>query len=282
MFIPTIVAETPKRTLLPNSVDVRTTDNKTFFEWTKENHRDSHALMSLLSRNLGAIDRNLICGKVQDDSFSWQVVPYLKCNNFLTRAVQQIKVLWRIVFGGVEVPEKERRQLAVDVPILQESPEVKGKDPFCTGQAIDKQWVIQGKKVDVLFNFAPIGFGGEKLHFLVVPKAHRAVFAEVSPEEYAETMELTEKLLSRLKESRKSIKSIYLFNKSGKDAGQVIDHWMLQVICCTNAAQDIFGKLQVLKNILFGSSRMSDKALSERVTILRAELEGIVKKDHVE
>lgn len=223
----------------------------------------------------------LIYGKIDSNPFNWEMVPYQKCRTFIGRIIQQLQVLWRTVFGGATVSEESGKNQAKRYEVLlNQSPEViepsndpsKGNDSFCKDETIERQWVIKGKKVNVLFNYAPIGFGGERLHFLVVPKEHRETFTDVTQEEYCESLELTTKLVEHFGETRKTVKNVYLLNKTGLDAGQTVKHWHLHVIFSTNTAQDFWGKMTVIKNILLGSSPMKKDNLAKTVGALREEL----------
>ncbi|MDP1879762.1 MAG: HIT domain-containing protein [Parachlamydiaceae bacterium] len=226
----------------------------------------------------------LIYGMVDSNAFNWEMVPYKKCRTFIGRAFQQIQVLWRTVFGGVKVSEKEgKNQLKKYELLLSKSAETtepsdvssRSDDSFCKDDTIERQWVITGRKVNVLFNYAPIGFGGEKLHFLVVPKQHRETFTDVTQEEYCESLDLTGKLIDHFTTTRKTVKNVYLLNKTGVDAGQTVKHWHLHVIFSTNKAQNFWGRITVIKNILLGSSPLKRDELAKKVGELREELTAI-------
>jgi diadenosine tetraphosphate (Ap4A) HIT family hydrolase len=58
------------------------------------------------------------------------------------------------------------------------------------------------------------------------------------------------KLIDHFKIRRKTVKNVYLLNKTGIDAGQTVKHWHLHVIFSTNKAQDFWGGMTVIKNIL--------------------------------
>lgn len=270
----------PSEQLAPQSLQIIKPE-KQFKEWSEQNHADSYSFMQRIAQTWksdNVTDQYLIYGKIDENPFNWEVVPYQKCRTCIGRIIQQLQILWRIVFGGISVSAESRRKQYENFSLENsyettplESPK-KSDDSFCKADTIDRQWVITGQKVNVLFNYAPIGFGGERLHFLVVPKEHREAFTDVTQEEYCESMELTTKLLDHFTENRKTIKNAYLLNKTGKDAGQTVKHWHLHVIFSTNAAQDFWGKLTVLKNILLGSSPMKKEDLAERVSQLREEL----------
>jgi len=278
-----VLAVVPPRQLLDGSLQIKA-PNKKFMDWSAQAHADSYLFMQRVAKAWNRshlTDQYLIYGKVDSNPFNWEIVPYQKCYTFIGRAFQQLQVLWRTFFGGIAVSEKEsKKQVRNYEVLLKGSPQKaealraapKGNDAFCKADTIDRQWVITGKKVDVLFNYAPIGFSGERLHFLVVPKQHRETFTDVTKEEYSESLALTTKLVDHFTKKRKTIKNVYLMNKTGEDAGQSVKHWHLHVIFSTNTAQDFWGRITVIRNILFGSSPMKKEELAKKIRDLRKEL----------
>ena len=270
-----LLAIIPSRQLLDQSLHL-VAPNKQFNGWSAQNHADSYLFMQRIAqtwKSSNFTDQYLIYSKIDSNLFNWEMVPYQKCRTCIGRAVQQLQVLWRTVFGGIKVSEESsKNQVKRYKVLLNESPETTGpsgilsrsNDSFCKDDTIERQWVVTGKKVNVLFNYAPIGFGGERLHFLVVPKEHRETFTDVTQEEYCESLELTTKLVDHITETRKSVKNVYLLNKTGVDAGQTVKHWHLHVIFSTNTAQDFWGKITVIKNILLGSSPMKKDDLAKK------------------
>lgn len=273
----------PEKQLLDQSVQIVQPD-KRFSEWSGQNHADSYVQMQRVAqawKNSHLTDQFLIYGKSDANPFHWEIVPYQKCRTFIGRIVQQIQVLWRTVFGGTTVSKKSRQKyeaLFNNLPEFREPTKAShiSNDSFCKKETIERQWVLTGEKVNVLFNYAPIGFGGERLHFLVVPKEHREAFTDVTKEEYCESLELTTKLVNHFTNHRKNVKNVYLLNKTGVDAGQTVKHWHLHVIFSTTASQDFWGKMTVFKNILFGSSPMKPSDLAKTVAALRADLAPLI------
>jgi diadenosine tetraphosphate (Ap4A) HIT family hydrolase len=275
-----VVLGIPRTQLLKNSVQVRV-PTKAFNTWSEQDHADSYSLMHAIAGvwQKTKTDQYLVYGKIDTENFHWELVPYQKCYTYFGRVIQQIQVLWNVVFGGVAISKDESRnqvkaysQKLEQLPIIQASEiSVPSHDPFCQQATIERQWVIRENKVDVLFNYAPIGLGGERLHFLIVPKAHRATFSDVTQQEYLESIALTKRLVTHFTDSRK-IKTVYLLHKTGVDAGQSVPHWHLHVVFSTNKAQDFWSKLTVFKNILLGSSPMNKNELATRVKALRLEL----------
>lgn len=272
----------PDQQLREQSVQI-VAPNKALSEWSKKDHAHSYSLMQRVTqlwKNSGMTDQYFIYGKIDSTPFHWEMVPYHKCESSLGRIAQQLQVLWRTIFGGIEVtPESKTEQLNQYQLLLNQAPAAveplnvsrEGDDPFCKKETIVRQWVVTGKKVNVLFNYAPIGFGKDKLHFLVVPKAHREMFTDVTKEEYCEALALTTRLVDHFSKTRE-IKNVYLLNSNGKDAGQTVKHWHLHVIFSTSSAHDWWGKLSVFKKILIQSSPMKKEELANTVNALRQEL----------
>ncbi len=278
-----LLAGIPNKQLLNQSMLIVAPEQR-FSDWSEQNHADSYLFMQRIAqawKSSNLTDQYLIYGKIDSNLFSWEMVPYQKCRTFIGRIIQQLQVLWRTVFGGTSVSRESSENQAYKYDFLSnKSSEItgpsdvpsKGDDSFCKDEIIESQRVITGKKVNVLFNYAPIGFGGEKLHFLVVPKEHRETFTDVTKEEYSESLELTKKLVNHFTESRKTVKNVYLLNKTGVDAGQTVKHWHLHVIFSTNTSQDFWGKITVFKNILLGSSPMNKDDLAKKVGDFKEEL----------
>jgi len=276
----------PSNQLLDQSLHI-VAPNKQFNNWSVQNHADSYLFMQFIARawkSSNFTDQYLIYGKINSNPFTWEMVPYQKCYTYIGRAFQQLQVLWRTVFGGMKISEEscntqvKRYELLLGTPA--ETIEVsdrcsRSNDSFCNDDTIERQWVVTGKKINVLFNYAPIGFGGERLHFLVVTKEHRETFTDLTEEEYCESLELTARLVDHFTETRKNVKSVYLLNKTGVDTGQTVKHWHLHVIFSTNTAQDFWGKMTVIKNILLGSSPMKKEDLAKRVGDFREELANL-------
>ncbi|MGR3973507.1 MAG: HIT family protein [Candidatus Rhabdochlamydia sp.] len=259
-----------------------------FSKWSKEDQGKSYELMQRTAqvwKNCKITEQYLIYGQINSRDhelpFNWEMVPYAPCKTTLGRIVQQLQVLWRTVFGGIAISQEDRQQQTSNYKNLFNSvpqsppPEDmphESNDAFCKSDTLQRQRVVTGEKVNVLFNYAPIGFGGEKLHFLIVPKYHREKFSDVTQEEYQEACALTQKLVDHFSETRKTLKNVYLMNKTGIDAGQSVPHWHLHVVFSSNAAQNFWGRLTVLRNILFGSSPMKKEALEQKVSSLKEEL----------
>lgn len=131
--------------------------------------------------------------------------------------------------------------------------------------------VFEGKKINVLYNYAPLVGGKEKLHFLIVPKQHRPKFSDLTEAEYLEAMVIAQKLISFYKD--KGYHTAYLFDKSGREAGQTVPHWHEHLVF--PSTQAFLVMLSVLKNILIGPSCIPQDELQIRVQSLKKELSAI-------
>ncbi len=279
----------PAQQLANKSMQVSTSDAKLYSDWTRNDHSDSFTMLQKVAsvwKKNGIAEQYLVYGKIQTGSevpFNWEIVPYYKPSTSMGSIWQQLCILWNISFGGATLSETQKQHQIREYKELFEGSQdisekvyttVIGNDVFCKPEVNHKQSVLEGKTIRVLYNYSPIGFGGERLHFLIVPKEHRVDFGAVEGEEYAEASALTQKLVKHFYGTR-PIQEVYLFHKTGKDAGQTVPHWHMHVIMTSNSAQNIFGKLTVLKNMLFGSSPMKDCELRDKVVSLRAELNYI-------
>lgn len=291
----TVQIVVPERPLATGSVRISSTQYHTFSEWPIEEVAHSYHLLKAITgiwEQSGTVEnqptsQHLIYGRqnlnqstTATDSFYWEVVPYYRSSlGFLGRLIQQIKVLWGIVFGAsrsslqtiAETRDiyEERYKNFHPVPAVFD--ETIGQDPFCNPEQIEKQKILEGKCINVLFNHAPIGFGGERLHFLIVPKSHKVAFKDLSEEEYQEAIAFSKALINHFTIHRNHVHDVHLFHKTGIDAGQTVPHWHMHVIFSSSESQAMFGKLTVLKNMLFGSSPMNDIELKERVDALKSE-----------
>ncbi len=294
--------EVPKTRLAPGSLIVAP-NSQPYNSWGRDAIRASYDQLQKIAacwKTAGTsegytTDQFMVYGRQHysgslAESFKWEIVPYYKSAlGKLGRFIQQIMTLVRIVFGGTVASESSLQRTQsfyqANLPKNLVGSEISktvqgvfkdeiGNDPFCNPDRIAKQRVLEGERVNVLYNYAPIGFGGERLHFLITPKAHKEGFTELSLEEYEEAVTLS-KLLMDFYESSRKVHDVHLFHKTGVDAGQTVPHWHMHMIFTLSETQAFMGKLTVLKNMLFGSSPMNEKALSDRIAKLTEELNTV-------
>ncbi len=154
------------------------------------------------------------------------------------------------------------QSLKKEVEIVQQV----ANDAFCNSKIIAKQRIFEGKKIEVLYNYAPIG----KLQFLVVSKEHRTNFSDLTSEEYVEASKIIQTLCAHYQKKGQNI--AYIFHKSGKRAGQSVPHWHAHLIFSSSKIQELFGWIFTLKSMFIGITPLSDEELSKRVKELKTEL----------
>lgn len=279
------------------SLQIKPVESKPYVNWSD---KESSSVFNFLQKIVAVWNKNkianqyLIFGKQRsgEKSFSWEAVPYYNPSNIISRFWQQFTILWRITFGGMTITDAKKQNQIDEYKQLftgfsssmHESAKktddiVRSNDAFCKSEVIEKQLVLAGRKINVLFNYAPIGFGGERLHFLIVPKEHKSKFSDLSEEEYLEVTKVSQKLIQHFTSTR-TIEDVYLFHKTGVDAGQTIPHWHQHIILTSNKTQNFFGRLTVLKNMLIGgSSPMKGAELADRIQSLKAELKYLELKN---
>ncbi len=280
----------PANVLKTGALQVAASGNVTLFEdWTALHHKESFLLLQTIAsiwEKEGDVQFMVFGteGAKLKPPFAWEALPFQPTDNQATRFWQLARVLWRIAFGpapeDIAFQESKistfQREIPQHLKKRAESPSesVFGDDAFCRQSVIEKQRVLEGKTVEVLYNFAPVGFGKERLHFLIVPKNHRTTFRDLTEEEYLEASELAGILLKHLKKTR-DVKMAYLFHKSGVDAGQTVPHFHIHLIAATTPSQDFWGKASVLKNMVLGSSPMKEDDLRQTVEKYRSEFQTI-------
>lgn len=281
-----VEANISKEPLREGSFEI-TIPGKRFSDWSKEDHRASCQVLQKITegaKRAGLFDQYLVVAKVDSEEFRWEVVPYPKSVTVFDRMARQLAVLWRATFGASPINEEQlRKQVEIYRSCLEESckPEEEqlepedcsaGIDPFCKKEVIERQQVLKGERVNVLLSRAPIGYGGEKLHFLIVPAQHDEFFSSMPEETYAESLLTAEKIVEYFSRHRTNVHSVYVLHKNGIDAGQSVPHWHLHVIILTQSTQDFWGRITMARNILFGSRNLSDTEFDESVIRLRNEL----------
>jgi diadenosine tetraphosphate (Ap4A) HIT family hydrolase len=279
----------PKAPLSQGSVQIIPRSGASHFpQWTTQNHQEAQ---SLIQRVIGAFEKQgvtdyMVYGKESPDaSFSWEVVPYTKsnwsCVNIFWRFWQQIQVLWKITFGGGSYSIAERQSIAetlrknlpatsaaASVPQVQAA--AQKSDVFCNPDIIKKQCVFEGKHINVLYDYAPLTLGKDRLHFLLVPKRHCSKFTELTPAEYIESKELSRRLQKYY--HAKGFHTVFQFAKTGEQAGLTVPHCHEHLVFTDTKTQEWLGKIRVLVRMLFGSFSLGANELKNRVDGLKVEL----------
>lgn len=281
----TVKMTVPEFPLAPGALQI-TSDakNSSFSNWQVESHIEAYNLMQRIAQvweKQGVSDYLIFAKDTPQGSFRWEIVPYPKDG---WRIWKQIKVALNIVFGGgSRLSNAERNKQVIDfqkigfassgqhAQVESIDKVAKSNDAFCNPEIIQKQLVFEGKKINVLYNYAPIAVGNEKLHFLLTPKAHREGFLNLTEEEYLEAMQLSQRLVAYY--LNKGYQTAYIFDKNGYEAGQTVPHWHEHIVFTASSSQEFGVLLQVLKTTLIGTFPLSKGELQARVSTLKKELE---------
>lgn len=279
----TMQMRVPDHAISWNSLKIESKiENLSLSHWNGHHAKETFQLIRKAAhvwRNKGITDY-LIYGKESPSiHFSYELVPYPKAGWSYWK---QFKSLWNAIFGGIAIPEKQRANIVRDfkqsvTPPCQPPSEKTVSlqtDAFCNSEIIHNQQIFEGKCIRLLYDYKPIGIGKRKLHFLLVPKEHRAQFSDLTQEEYLEVMQFTQKLLRFYQE--KEFKIVHFMNKNGVEAGQSVPHWHAHLVFVTSRTQELFGKLILLKKMLFGSSPLSKTELEKQISVLKTELVDVL------
>lgn len=273
----------PTDPLAHGSVALSSNATKQFTEWSEREDLEAYNTMQrvvALWADKG-IHNYLIIGKAESgegSQFHWEAVPYSGGWAFLN----QLSVLWNLTFGPRAASQEEQSETAEGMEHLgtqsKKIAEVEAQtnklDAFCDPVVIQKQSVFEGKTVRVLYNYAPLIADGEKLHFMVIPKAHRPTYADLTEEEYVEAMALTRKLVTYYRD--KGYPTAYLYDKSGEAAGQTVPHWHEHVVLTASKVDELRGKWTVFRNMILGTTRIPDSELKQKVASLHIELQPVL------
>ncbi len=256
-----------------------------FNQMTEEEHLESYQSMQKIItvwKQNDEVNAYLIYAKdsldEENHSFHFELVPFYK-NDW--SFVKQVKILWNICFGSSSLGLQKRINLSKhysdhyndkNIDMIESSE--KTDDAFCHPEVIDKQSIFSSQRVNVLYNYAPIGFGDKKWHFLFTTKEHHQFFDQIDSTEYLETIILINKVSSYFKEQQQA-KTMYLFHKSGIEAGQTVPHWHAHLIFSPNTIHDLLSKFYFLKNMICPSSPLPLDELQQNVRYFKQEFEPL-------
>ncbi|MCH1429535.1 MAG: HIT family protein [Chlamydiales bacterium] len=267
------VAYFDENAYLDNGVSLTHTAKQNLKDYSKLDHekqfKQIHAIKQIWKdKQVKTKDFLVYALEDKESRFKWQLLPF---NSDKYAFLQQLTVLFHLFFPREAEGSIKEGSLIQDWPIQTqgfkiESSAVVGNDVFCNQKIVQKQRVYEGNTVELLYNYAPLGFGSdqEKLHFLIIPKKHKDRFEKLSLEEYTEAMEVAQKLSAFL-EKEKHCAQVHLFHKNGASVGMTVPHWHLHVVGVVNAKESFLGKLAVLRNMLLGSFALKDSELKEKV-----------------
>lgn len=261
--------------------------------WTQRQHGAAYHLLqntAALWRENESIEDFMVIGtippRMQSDNFFWEIMPFSQ-NRF--NRIELFKVVWHLIFNNFCLSKEERRQIQQKYhrylnffgqPYQPIPPETScnAADAFCRPEVIQSQILYSGKRMDILYNYAPIGVGDEKIHFLIIPQEHRRGFPELTLEEYLESQEMTVNLLEYYE--KKGFPVAYIFHKTGEYAGQTVPHWHLHVVFASSQVHEFLGKLQILVKQLIFSHPLSKDQLELLVNKYREQVKEAMQQQH--
>ena len=283
----TVQITVPACPLLIDSLNIETIfAKKSIVDWDRRQHIESYNLLeniATLWREQEFIDDFMVIGtippRMHADRFFWEIIPFSKSGlNFM----DQFCVIWGLTFNSSCLSKEERQSIKHKyeeyVPFfshvyqfIPEQTTCPNADVFCDPKVIAKQLLYEGKLMLVIYNYAPIGIGKEKLHFLIIPKEHRTGFPELTLDEYLEAQEIASKIIVYFEKNGFPI--AYLYHKTGKFAGQTVPHWHEHLIFASNETNELLGKLVILIKRLFHSTPLPDEELEMFVKKYRHQVQ---------
>lgn len=246
-----------------------------FGQWSEKDLRDSYDLMqkvTALWRDSRYADDYLIQGRVGTNQFAWQIVPYPNEQWRLQKYWKLLTVLSRVALGAPHLSASEaqrvasdyRQKMALHYPkFVKDRSGDKRFDAFCNQKILDRQTVYEGRLIRVLYDYSPNGGSKDKLHFLVIPKACRPEFAELTADEYVELQQTTQKMVEYFR--NKGYGTIYLFSNNGPNSGQTVPHFHQHFVVVGDESQELWSRLYRLKNYLIPTTPLPLPELQEHV-----------------
>jgi len=258
-------------------------------DWKYFQHTETFELITKIVKiwkDANFAESYMVFGKVSADetTFAWEIVPYPKTKWVIVKVWNQFKVLWNITFGGKTLDASAKNRVTdfyarhektfSDIPPSEPDLPDQSDCYFCKSSkksVIDAQLVHQGMNIRILHDHAPL-LGKDKPHLLLMPNKHRPRFEDLRNEEYLEISQDRSALLHLYE--KKGYRTFYIFNKSGKEAGQSVGHLHEHFVPTASKINEFFGKLTVLKKMMlpFLSSKMKKEELEERVKITKIDL----------
>lgn len=259
-----------------------TTKNRFFIQWNEAEHLEAYRVQRAVAEvwKESGVHQYLNIGKndfQSDETYTWQIIPF--SDQKTSAVIKQIQVIKKVLFGGgCESHESLHDKKNELTPFLHAYDKMQqhlllpstqneiSDDAFCNPEVIAKQRIIEGDLVNVLYHYAPT----EKLAFMVVSKAHRATFLDLTPEEYLEAQMMTKRLLEYFHEQ--GYDTAYIFHKSGRQAGQTVAHWHQHVIIPEKDRSNFRLFIRFLQNLIISPSRLSTEELQKRVDYFKSKL----------
>lgn len=208
-------------------------------------------------------------------SLNVQVVPY-QLPSYLDWPVlrsvasvwQQFAAVLRTIFGSTIQPAA----VCLDEQGLPgRGGNFTGEGALVSPDVIAKQRVWEGEHLNVLYNYRPIKTESQ-VHFLLTVKPAEAArdFSEVTQAQYAEVLELAQRIDKKAREhwSTEAVET-HVLDKVGRFAGQTESVYHAHVVVVLNKSDDFWGKLSLLWRMVWSPSPLPADELSRRVEAQR-------------
>ncbi len=264
----------PDRNIRPGSVELVNGVDQSFRKWTRADHIDSHHHLKQIAliwkdRNPQINDYLVYGCHIQNQPFTWLVVPYFPWETGWRSLVSQANVLFWLAFSTTWNDQKERtaeqKQWRLDFQkrYLLPSPEISSNAKLLEEERLAVQQIIEKEHSILLYQFRPINTGGEEIQFLIIPKVAKKTFIDLSKEEYLDMMEMLNQLIGWT-EKNLDIVSIHIFHKNGKNAGQSVEPFHIHFIALTKEASEFKGRVNMALNMAWPSKPLSDTETKRR------------------
>lgn len=131
---------------------------------------------------------------------------------------------------------------------------------FCNPEIIAKQKIYETKNFYLLVDYAPLQEG----HLLLVAKRSIVHLHELNDDEAVDMNRLVKKIHAFFKDVLKTEDYIELV-KNGKPAGQAVPHLHIHLIPIKYTGSLVWGQINTLYKIVFGSRGMSQTEIASKV-----------------
>lgn len=130
---------------------------------------------------------------------------------------------------------------------------------------------IEKEKAFVLYNYAPLKVGDNKLHFLIIPNPQKPArnFEELEEDQYVRVQELVQKILHISKKKFGNSCVIHVFDKTGQLAGQTQELFHTHVLIQEKASEALSGRLKLIGRMLAPPSPLSEQELQGKMSELK-------------
>jgi len=199
---------------------------------------------------------------------AWEMVPYSGTTDSgwdMARSFfRQVEVMSRVVWGRSQVSMDSAQGVAMAV-FRAELPEggvkVRGSDVFCNKEVVHRQQIVKNKSIRMLHDYAPLG--EDKLHFLLVPKAHKEKFTQLSFSEFGAMQQMAQKIIELYPDY-----ICYQYYKTGKLAGQSVPHFHHHLVF-VKPQNEWQGQLAVFARMVIPPTPLSAEELTCRIEAMQ-------------